>query len=137
MLLQRLRHYSGRFARDPLFLFAVNAYIERMTLERNINISYQRGNIVDGIMQHIDDLCSIFDNVKGSGRYWKARRNEVLAKLEQLGPFQFFFTLSCADKRWDENFVSILRQKGLTIVYKPVANEDQIPILLSSVHRWC
>ena len=43
-----------------------------------------------------------------------------MAKLEQLGPFQFFFTLSCADKRWDENFVSILSQKGLKIIYEPV-----------------
>ena len=46
------------------------------------------------------------------------KQYEVLAKLEQLGPFQFFFTLSCADKRWDENFVSILRQKGLQIIYR-------------------
>ena len=33
----------------------------------------------------LDDL-SIF-------RYWLHKRYELLAKLEQLGPFQFFFTL--------------------------------------------
>ena len=53
------------------------------------------------------------------GRYWQKKRYEVIAKLEQLGPFQFFFTLSCADKRWDENFVALLQQKGLTINYRP------------------
>ena len=36
-----------------------------------------------------------------------------------------FFTLSCADKRWDENFVSILRQKGLQVIYRKKANNPQ------------
>ena len=34
----------------------------------------------------------------------------MLAKLDNLGPFHFFFTLSCADKRWDENISSILQR---------------------------
>ena len=41
----------------------------------------------------------------------------MLAKLDNLGPFQFFFTLSCADMRWDENFSAILRKLGHTIEY--------------------
>ena len=32
-LLQRLRHISGNFAKDPLFLFAAHYYIERLTLK--------------------------------------------------------------------------------------------------------
>ena len=74
--------------------------------------------MVEGSLQQLEDAFSVFDNVPGTVRYWQQKRYEVLAKLEQLGPFQFFFTLSCADKRWDENFVSILRQKGLQIIYK-------------------
>ena len=123
-ILCRLRHISGQFAGDPLFLFAMHYFIERLTLERNINISYQRGKIKDGIVENLHDVCSILDNVKGSGRYWLQQRYQVLAKLEQLGPFQFFFTLSCADKRWDENFVSILRQKGLKIIYEDVTQQN-------------
>ena len=42
-----------------------------------------------------------------------------------MGPFRFFFALSCADKRWDENFVSILRQKGLKIIYKKRTTNSQ------------
>ena len=41
----------------------------------------------------------------------------MLAKLDNLGPFQFFFTLSCADKRWDENLSSILRSLDIAIEY--------------------
>ena len=33
-------------------------------------------------------------------------------------PFQFFFTLSCADKRWAENFVSILTQLGHKVTFE-------------------
>ena len=74
--------------------------------------------MVQGTLHQLEDAFSVFDNVSGTVRYWQQKRYKVLAKLEQLGPFQFFFTLSCADKRWDENFVSILRQKGLHIIYK-------------------
>ena len=42
----------------------------------------------------------------------------MLAKLENLGPFQFFFTLSCADSRWEENFSSLLADMGVSIIYK-------------------
>ena len=42
----------------------------------------------------------------------------MLARLDYLGPLHFFFTLSCADLRWDENFAAILRQKeGITLQY--------------------
>ena len=36
--------------------------------------------------------------------------------------FQFFFTLSCPDLRWEENFAAILRAKGYTIKY--ILEED-------------
>ena len=32
----------------------------------------------------------------------------MIAKLQNLGPFHFFFTLSCAEKRWPENAHAIL-----------------------------
>ena len=41
----------------------------------------------------------------------------MLAKLDNLGPFQFFFTLSCADKRWDENLSSILQSLDIAVEF--------------------
>ena len=41
----------------------------------------------------------------------------MLSKLDNCGPFHFFYTLSCADMRWPENFICILRVKGLTIAW--------------------
>ena len=47
-----------------------------------------------------------------------------MAKLENLGPFQFFFTLSCADNRYEENFTSVLADE-YTIVYKVVKGRER------------
>ena len=42
----------------------------------------------------------------------------MMAKLNNLGPFAFFFTLSAADMRWNENFTTLLREKKLKIIYE-------------------
>ena len=46
----------------------------------------------------------------------------MIAKLENLGPFHIFFTLSCGDTRYDENFSSFLVENGYTMEY--IRNED-------------
>lgn len=43
--------------------------------------------------------------------------NELIAKLENLGAFHIFFTLSMVDMRWPEIVTSILFQQGKNIVY--------------------
>ena len=48
----------------------------------------------------------------------------MLAKLENLGSFQLFFTLSCADMRWNENFAAILRDQGLNLSYSVIQDEQ-------------
>ena len=116
---QRLQNIAKRFCSNTAFLFAALYCITRQRLESALGISYMRGKIVQGQLTNLEDACCVFDNLPGSFRYWQKKRYEVIAKLEQLGPFQFFFTLSCADKRWDKNFVAILQQKGLTINYRP------------------
>ena len=43
----------------------------------------------------------------------------MIAKLENLGPFQWFFTLSCADRMWNENFSSLLEDmKDIKLEYE-------------------
>ena len=54
------------------------------------------------------------------------------AKLENLGPFQFFFTLSCADSRWDENFTSILRNLGVSIRYEFDSYGSEITMVINN-----
>ena len=49
----------------------------------------------------------------------------MLAKLDNLGPFQLFFTLSCADMRWDENFAAILLERGYEMRYQRMDQETE------------
>ena len=57
----------------------------------------------------------VLENIKNTPKYWQKARFELYAKIENLGPFDMFFTLSCADVRWPENFTSIL--DGQTVTY--------------------
>ena len=118
---QRIRNRDTRFSEDPAYVFAAAQYIEKKQLQKNINVSYLRGKertSANGNSTYsLDDGFSVFDNISNTPKYWKTVKNEMLAKLDNLGPFQFFFTLSCADKRWDENISSILHRMGISVEY--------------------
>ena len=122
---QKFQNVDKRFCRFPPLVFAALYHIEKKSLESAVGISFRRGKVAGGKLTNIEDPCSVFKNQPGSMAYWKDKRNEILAKLDQFGPFHFFFTLSCADKRWDENFVAMLQQRGLKISYEPVPQEPQ------------
>ena len=66
----------------------------------------------------LEDGFSVFDKIKNTPAYWKQTKNEMLSKLDNLGPFQFFFTLSCAATRWSENFSSLIRRLGIKVSYE-------------------
>ena len=53
----------------------------------------------------------------------------MIAKLENLGPFQWFFTLSCADKKWDENFSSLLAETDVTLEYEVLPDGSSLTIV--------
>ena len=98
----------------------VQQYLERMALERQMDIAGQRGvPQADGdiVKVQLKDPFSMFTVVKGTSKYWQKARNELIAKVKVLGPFQVFFTLSCAEMRWSEIFVTILRRNGEIVEY--------------------
>ena len=51
-------------------------------------------------------------------RYWSKRKLELFAKVQNYGPFNVFFTLSCADYRFNENFTSLLQDETITYNFK-------------------
>ena len=101
-------------------------------IQRNVNVSYSRGKEVsdkEGIKTlKLEDPFAVLDDVKQTPRYWRKAKYEMNAKLDNFGPFHFFFTLSCADLKWDENFAAIIREKGCTIKYKIEDDLDGYPI---------
>ena len=94
---QRFLNKDERFSKDPCFIFMALYYLERDCLERQQNISGQRGkcqNQNGELVMELHDAFDIFKNLKGSPKYWQVARNELVAKVKQLGPFHIFYTFS-------------------------------------------
>ena len=73
---------------------------------------------IEGTTQYeLDDAFKTFDGVTNTPKYWQKVKFDMIAKLENIEPFHLFFTLSCGDSRYDENFSTFLDQNGYTLEY--------------------
>ena len=109
---QRLRNMNPVFAQNKPFVFSAVYLVEQQHLTNKMNINFMRGKFAknpDGSQfMQTEDGYAVFDNIIGSPRYWQKMKLDLIAKLEQLGPSAFFYTLSCANKRWQDNLATIL-----------------------------
>ena len=116
---QRLMNEDERFSKDSFYVFTAAAYVERHGIERQIDISGVKGQgdkLENGeVKVNLKDMFSVFKKIKGTPKYWQTARNELIAKVKQLGPFHLFYTFSCAEMRWSEVFVSLLMRKGYKV----------------------
>ena len=103
---QRILNKDSRFARSPDYVFAAFAAVERQRLDSNVGISFKRGQRQSDGTYTLNYPYSVLDNTPGTPRYWQKKKYKLIARLENLGAFQLFFTLSCADMRWNENFTT-------------------------------
>ena len=126
--IQRICNKEQRFAKSPAYVYAALAYIEKKQINRNINLAGTRGkkviNEAGGQTYELDDAYRVLEEMKNTPKYWKKAKYEMIARLDNLGPFQLFFTLSCADMRWDENFAAILLERGYEISYEKTSKDE-------------
>ena len=127
--IQRICNQEQRFAKSPAYMYSAVAYIEKKQINRNINLAGTRGRRVTseigGQTYELDDGYRVLEEIKNTPIYWKKAKYEMIARLYNLGPFHLFFTLSCADMRWSENFAAILNERGYEINYeKTFIDED-------------
>ena len=117
---------DSRFAENSAYLFAAQQRAEREQLERQCDIFFRKGrterltNKVIKVSQ--DEIQIVFQRIRGTSQYWRVARNKLLAKVKLLGPFQYFFTLSCTEMRWKEVFVSILKCRGHRIDFQKTSS---------------
>ena len=95
------------------------SFVERHCLERNIDNCGNKGqqdSYCDGATRiTLTDMFDMLKKVKGTPKYWQTVKNELVAKVKQLGPFHIFYTFSCGEMRWSEVFVSLLKRKGFKV----------------------
>ena len=128
---QRIINKNNAFAKDHDYIFMAQAYMERYALERQIDMSLLHGTLEtteDNQVKMVpsDGKFDIFQSIPGTPAYWKKFRNEIYARMEQLGPFHLFYTLSCAEMRWPSVLAEVFRiiEKGEIEICYPESNWD-------------
>ena len=109
---QRLLNEDNRFATNLPYVFMAQYMVERNALESQISLSGTKGvleNPSDSLKKvSLNDPFNVFQKLRGSPKYWQTVRSELFARVAQLGPFQVFFTLSCAESNWFDMFCRII-----------------------------
>jgi hypothetical protein len=118
---QRLLNVDTRCSDSSSWLFAAQQRVEREMLEKQCDIVFQKGKLkktAGGVsVMQVEDAFAAFQKVRGTPKFWQQARNELVAKVSQLGPFHIFFTLSCGEMRWSEVTTSILQQANHKIEF--------------------
>jgi hypothetical protein len=92
---QRLFNKDPRWRRHAHWLFAAALYKENTELLRNINLGYKKGikntNAEGKSIYTLNDPWSIFQNITNTPTYHRKGKMEMMAKLDNFGPFHVFF----------------------------------------------
>ncbi len=118
---QRILNKDDRFAKTAGYVFAATSHVESDRLRSNANLCGFKGrkNTDKGgeVSYEVKDPFTVFDRIKNTPKYWQKVKFDMIAKLENIGPFHWFFTLSCGDMRWSSNFTTVLEELGCTFEY--------------------
>ena len=119
--IQRIINKEKRFAETPTYIYGAVAYLEEKRIFGNLSLVGSRGKEIrnaEGKVSYVlEDEFRVLEGIKNTPKYWQKMKYEILAKIDNLGPFHLFFTLSCADQRWDATFGAILGERGYKIIY--------------------
>ena len=137
---QRALNEDERFSKDAFYIFMAASFIERFSIERQIDISGVKGKtdpLGNGqVKVHLTDMFDVFKKVKGTPKYWQTAKNELIAKVKQLGPFHLFYTFSCGEMRWSEVFLTLLMRKGYKVKIPDNWDGSDSTLLVEGKELW-
>ena len=137
---QRIFNIDPRWRNNIHYIFAAAVFRERKDMLRNINMGFTKGKRntdKDGRTQYtLKDPYSVFENVANTPSYHKKGKMEMIARLDNFGPFHIFFTISCADFRWPENLTAILREQDIGLRCSIDSLQQETYEVLSNVRGW-
>ena len=90
-------------------------------------------------------------SIKNTPRFWREKKGELIAMMDNFGPFHWFFTLSLADKRWKEILAAICmdfpgverivyskdRDGSNIIKVKVHGRDEEMDLKVDELHRVC
>ena len=134
--IQRIINREKRFAETSSYLYSAVGYLEEKRIFQNMSLIGSRGKEVKnsngGISYQLEDEARVLENIPNSPKYWQKMKYEILSKIDNLGPFHLFFTLSCADQRWPATFATILAERGMSVLFRRT-EVDGTPVELVEV----
>ena len=108
---QRILNKKRKWGDDVAYVSSVTNYQEKKVVKGNMNMSYTAGRKVEkeggGVAIEHHDAWSVLKSVPNSPKYWRDKKRETIAMMDNHGPFHWFYTLSCADKRWEPCIAAI------------------------------
>ena len=119
-LKQRLLNVQRRFSRTQTLLYSAVNHLENRRVHSNIAMVGRRGkesNVGGQTEYKLEDAFLATENIPNGPGYQRKLKQDMLARLDDGGPFHIFFTLSCADLRWDAIFTSVLMDYGYTLEF--------------------
>ena len=60
----------------------------------------------------------------------------MVARLDNFGPFHLFYTVSCADYKWPENLISVLRERGCSISCRVESDQSETYLVEKENGDW-
>ncbi len=137
---QRLFNIDSRWRYNTHWVFATAVYREKKDFQRNIDLAYKKGkkntNKNGNTEYSLKDPYSVFQSVANTPAYHKKGKMEMMARLDNFGPFHVFYTLSCADYRWPENLTSILREHGIGLRCSIDLDSKETYEILTDTRGW-
>ena len=129
---------SNKYIRSVYnYLLPITRYIFTNSIIKNLGL---RGRSYDGAngakVVSLHDMFDVFKKVKGTPKYWQQARNELVAKIKQLGPFHIFYTFSCGEIRWPEIYLTLLREKGYKVEYPEDFDGHDEDLLVEGKPLW-
>jgi hypothetical protein len=115
---QRLNNIDPRWRNEKHWVFAAAIFREKKDLQRNIDLGYKHGQKDSSrgpTVYTLKDPFSVFQNVANTPAYHKKGKMEMFSRLDNFGAFHIFFTVSCADRRWKENIIVVLRERDIDV----------------------
>ena len=128
----RIKNVNKKWSEDFSYVCAAAIYLERKKISSNMSMSYTTGKKVNkeggkvAIEHH--DAWSVLRGITNSPKFWRDKKAEVIATMDNYGPFHWFFTLTCADKRWNPCIAAICRSfpEVEDVIYLNQGEEESI-----------
>ena len=119
----RLLHVDGRFRNDTVYVFFLLLVKELVELQRSKETYLRQARRIPDLsadviknlkhenLERYNRSFQVFKNLRGSSPYYEHAKKNLMACLRQRGCPSIFFTIACAEYKWDNLIKEIVEVK--------------------------